>query len=498
MKNRYNSIKTSYIDSINIENLKGVKKMQMSFSKGLTCIIGENGVGKTTILHALSCVYTNKNKSGYAFSSFFTPYSGQNWDNSVFEVSYSVTHFDHKNEEITIKYKKTPRRWLPRSEGKLKRNTIYIGLSTCVPAIEQESQRSVIKLKKLNDNVKNGSDILKYVNDIMGKSYSKLFKYNKDKKEYWGITQKSTNEDISQSYSSLSMSAGEQRCIQILEEVLAAPENSLILIEEIDILLHQKALIRLINILNNIAQKKQHQIVFSCHNPAIRKAKNVAFRCLQSNNNESTVCFDGFIQYDLFSLTGERFIKARLYVEDMLAKALLDKLLENLDILSQIQVEIFGASSNAFSLVTGLYMTKEYKDQIYYAILDGDVFMEKEERMKRMEVVYTGSKCKEERKNILEHILNFNIPKNEKPEKYIKRILMEEPSLSSNFIVRELANTGELCDHHEEILSIFDRLNMPIEVGYSKIADLFSRTTAFKDFMEPIYQKLLYHNIVSN
>src|SRR5271156_6351143 len=56
-----------------------------------------------------------------------------------------------------------------------------------------------------------------------------------------------------QSYSSLSMGAGEQRIFYILSEIIGAPNFGLILIDEIDLLLHEDALTRLLKIINELA-----------------------------------------------------------------------------------------------------------------------------------------------------------------------------------------------------------------------------------------------------
>lgn len=71
--------------------------------------------------------------------------------------------------------------------------------------------------------------------------------------------------DSSLKYSSLSMGTGEQKTIKILEKILNAEPYSLILIDEIDLLLHVSSLKQLIHKLDEIAQDKQLQILFTTH-----------------------------------------------------------------------------------------------------------------------------------------------------------------------------------------------------------------------------------------
>lgn len=50
--------KTMRIKSISIEGIGGIKNLNLEFNKGLNLICGTNGIGKTTILEAISCGFT--------------------------------------------------------------------------------------------------------------------------------------------------------------------------------------------------------------------------------------------------------------------------------------------------------------------------------------------------------------------------------------------------------------------------------------------------------
>lgn len=69
------AVENIYIDSINIEKLKGLKNISIEIERnGLTAIMGVNGIGKSTILHALACVFKPKFSDGenYKFPVFFS------------------------------------------------------------------------------------------------------------------------------------------------------------------------------------------------------------------------------------------------------------------------------------------------------------------------------------------------------------------------------------------------------------------------------------------
>lgn len=43
-----------YIEQTEIKNFKGIAEMSLEFAPGINLLIGNNGVGKTTVLEALS------------------------------------------------------------------------------------------------------------------------------------------------------------------------------------------------------------------------------------------------------------------------------------------------------------------------------------------------------------------------------------------------------------------------------------------------------------
>ena len=64
------------IESIYFKKLKGLHNVLIDFEKPLTAIMGVNGAGKTTVIHALACVYRpDENGKGedHHFPEFFVP-----------------------------------------------------------------------------------------------------------------------------------------------------------------------------------------------------------------------------------------------------------------------------------------------------------------------------------------------------------------------------------------------------------------------------------------
>lgn len=53
------------LKSVYFKKLKGLHDIKIEFSETLTAIMGVNGIGKTTVIHALACIYQPDGNSVY-------------------------------------------------------------------------------------------------------------------------------------------------------------------------------------------------------------------------------------------------------------------------------------------------------------------------------------------------------------------------------------------------------------------------------------------------
>ena len=59
------------IKSVFFKKLKGLNNVKIEFTKPLTAIMGVNGSGKTTVIHALACIYQpDGNGENHKFPEF--------------------------------------------------------------------------------------------------------------------------------------------------------------------------------------------------------------------------------------------------------------------------------------------------------------------------------------------------------------------------------------------------------------------------------------------
>ena len=152
------------LKSVYFKKLKGLHDIKIEFSETLTAIMGVNGIGKTTVIHALACIYQpDGNGENHKFPEFFVPNTDATWTGSELTVTNTVL-LDKKQQGSLDEeeYKKNDDRWAPRYTSRPKRNVYYIGIDTCLPEIEKKTPMSRIAK---NNELKNAACAINAVKD---------------------------------------------------------------------------------------------------------------------------------------------------------------------------------------------------------------------------------------------------------------------------------------------------------------------------------------------
>ena len=82
------------LKKILFSKLKNLENLEISFDdKQITGIFGTNGSGKSTVLHALACLYqpvTDSIRKNFKFPNFFIPTTLDLWNGSRFTIEYEI------------------------------------------------------------------------------------------------------------------------------------------------------------------------------------------------------------------------------------------------------------------------------------------------------------------------------------------------------------------------------------------------------------------------
>jgi AAA15 family ATPase/GTPase len=481
------------LHNLKFSRLKGITNLQeiLFDEKPLTAILGVNGCGKSTILYSLACCYQPIEGSGrenFRFSHFFTPTTDATWAGSKFSMEHTFRREQIEYSRQTSHYSKQADRWAPRYSTRPERNIVFIGIQTCVPAIETENYTSLIKYETTTNNDALSRTILQKVGSIFNRNYTELNALSSaGGKKYAGLAYGEIR------YSSLSMGAGEQRVLRIIQLTFNAPKYSLILIDEIDLLLHTDALKRLIQVLNDRAVDKSLQIVFTTHREAILELDSIVSikHILQTPNK--TYCFSNTKPDAIHRLTGVQERPLEIFVEDEMARAIITKELSSLGMQRIASITLFGAATNCFTVAAGLLLSGnlDFSNKVF--ILDGDVYRTREDRLARVKIALSGTEVgiEQKREVILASIRELTPgPQNTSPEVHLHKMI-RALNLPGGDEITKIANEIEAVDDtHSFIGSIVSRLGENRAVGISQIINIASQSPEWPQYVGEISEWL--------
>lgn len=473
------------LNKIHFSKLKNLEDLSISFeAKQITGIFGTNGSGKSTVLHALACLYQPVNEStrkNFKFPHFFIPTTIDLWNGSQFTIEYKMINgnemLSHKKE-----YKKNRDRWSPRYQTRPSREVFYIGIDSCVPDMEIESRTSRISLlRKTYDDTVLAEKIKEKLSSIMHRDYGDVISYWNERKSYKGLVYGTVQ------YPSLYMGAGEQRIIKILETVLSAPNYSLILIDELDLTLHTEALLRLMSFLNTECQERNIQIVFTSHREELLDCNFINIRHLVNDiNGKTSICLERTTPDCINRLTGICPKLLEIMVEDNLAEALVRKILRTHNLEQYCKVSQFGSKENSYLVGAGLLLRGETLDNTLI-VLDGDVDVTETEKKAKIKRVITGTDndSQQRRDKLLSKIKQFHLPKNKKPEEFITDELKKIDDAVHN-LIPHIKTTGPVQDHHDLLNIPITNSGMPEQIALTEIVNLMELRPYWANYVEEI------------
>lgn len=478
--------------SLVIEKLKGISGLQeIRFDeKPLTAILGPNGCGKSTILHALACCYQPPEQGiqpNWRFKDFFTPTTDATWAGSSLTLVHSYRDGVQVFGEVRTPYKKDLDRWVPRYERRPHRPLAFIGIRTCVPTIEQETYSNIIRY--VTSPHEDAQPIMDKMSLVFNRRYVEVNVHKAASgRQYNGLVLEGGAR-----YSSLAMGAGEQRALYMLLIVYGAPKYALILIDEIDLLLHTAALKELLKIIHERADEMSLQVVFTTHREAVLELPEyVSIKHLHTVGGK-TYCFSNTKPDAMQRLTGAPHRALEIFVEDEMARAIVGQVLISMQMKRFTTITPFGAATNCFTLAAGLMLSGNYNFAHQLFVLDGDVYTSPEAKLERANSALSGTEADaaDRRQQIVGAVRQFcpmaGIAQAPEPQLHMMIRTLPAPLDDEAQEVVQIANQIQVVDDtHSFIGKIIEALNYDRVVSLALIVRVASRSPHWPGYIQGV------------
>lgn len=430
-----------YLKRLRLNPIRGFNNESVSFDFPVTAVIGPNGGGKTTVLGAAAVAYITVKPSRFFTKSGRLDDSMQNW-----RINYDLIDKNINQRDVINRTSKfTNLKW---SREHISRNVAIFGVSRTVPAGERpEFSRCASnkfsvpsnRIFLLEDAVISASE------KILGKDlagYSRITVDNNGK-----VTLLTGRTDVGNQFSEFHFGAGESSIIKMVYEIENLPQNSLILIEEIENGLHPLATIRMVEYLIDVALRKSAQVIFTTHsNDAL---KPLPAKAIWSATNNKF--FQGKLDVrSLRAITGQVNAKLAIFVEDSFAKLWVESIIATDSSLAHDEIQVHQMEGDGVAVKVNKYHNvNPTKTFTSICIIDGD----SEQVESESDKVY-------------------RLP-GEYPESYIYDLVLEKVNSTSDSVIGELTvalhKKYEMQEEVKAILIDVRRTNRDYHLLFSQV-----------------------------
>lgn len=312
---------------VQIENVKSIARLSFEIPVGGVHILtGVNGCGKTTLLTCLERL-ANPN----AFQRHFKTSRTHQFDN----YQSSKITYSHNGNSVSYFYRNT--RWAPNP----RRNSNVVRALGFGQVIYLTSSGERFYVQNDELNTRNISAAPHFFKDSMNEIFQTT-KYNDLRRVKltgkgrgngrwnYGFIMPSVSQGVQNRYfTEKNFSLGEILILNALFELNNATNNSLILIDEVELALHPKVQVRFLQFLQTIAQQKTLTVIISTHSSSLIKAAPKLIHLERQANGNVSIDYDCFPTLVLQNVALEEEIQpdVAFFVEDTTAKNVLDELL---------------------------------------------------------------------------------------------------------------------------------------------------------------------------
>ena len=359
----------------------------MNFEYPISVIAGENGSGKSTILAMVTCGFHNLKKgfiphlrkqSYYTFSDFFIQ-SNSEYPPDGLCINYEILHDNWRGGKVGAGWQRREKgimgRW-NNYDRRVRRNCVYFGVERIVPHYEKSISKSYkTNFAKKEETFEWYDNVKDTVSRILNRNYTS-FEWHFHRNYRIPVVELN-----SRKYSGFNMGAGENALFEIFSTAYEAEDGALLIIDEIELGLHEQAQKKFMEELKKLCFNKKIQIVCTTHSATILQALPPQARFYLEEHTAETVVIKGISPaYATGKLSGKNSRELDIFVEDSIALDLTNTVLSK-QLRERFDVIDIGSDDAVIRQLSASYKNK--KDREYLVILDGDKSSEYEKHIKK-------------------------------------------------------------------------------------------------------------------
>jgi len=357
------------LEWIEISGLRGWSGQRFRLDYPIMAVVGENGVGKSTVLQAAASVYKAigdkalvKGRGGFASDFFPNTF----WD----KIKEARIRYSARSGNVTVSgdVRKPTDRWLGNKD-RPERAVRYIDLSRILPVAARVGYAKIAKIPHkeasaaLFDKYRLGR-----LCQIMGRQFdsAKMSISSIDAKREIPVLG-----HHGKSYSGFHQGAGETTIAELLKTDL--PPHSLVLIDEIETSLHPRAQRRLVRDLAEKCRERELQIILTTHSPFILSELPFEARAhIVETDGIRNIVYGVSPEFAMTKMDDVPQYECDLYVEDKRAQAMLVEILfaHAPALVQRCRTIPFGAASTGQAL--GIMVSQRRFPRPSVIFLDGD------------------------------------------------------------------------------------------------------------------------------
>lgn len=548
-----------FIRKIVFSNFKNIEPMQeLHFDYPITALVGQNGTNKTSALVALYGSVDGKLPSEFWFTTPIDKAEGEQYQSYWYTYKVKVSNsekyiaevFLHNNQkqDRNIDYWETDR---PKSNygmssikniqspynsktrwNKIKKDVIYINFRSelsafdkCLyhslkPSSHYKTKQDFIRAKSkyLKKSIDEGKNIyplygkekiiqnvslsdleVNTISKILNKKYSSIKYIEHSFFQTSGGTAFLQTESLH--YSEAYAGSGEFAVVSLVHKVMNAPERSLILLDEPEVSLHPNAQKKLIEFLKDQSKEKKHQIVISTHSTEIiKELPDEAIKLFYEDPITNKININNSVnKYNVFTKLGYDYSKTPVYVEDRLAKKIIEYAIENSGLKDIFSIEFFPGGAEAIIQRLNHYIEAGHKQIV---LLDGD---KKSELYKNNKDKFPLSQNILDRDldNTIENLFNFPIKffsdgsngsSHETQKRELQRKFLDNVERSVSFLPFE---TPEIFILTQSNIIDIETATLTSEQAKSKFCEITEKETGESDSQAILITQLRYLRTIS-